>query len=493
MKLFARRAKDAGAPVAASAERRHRVPRVVWGATWVPVEPTVSSPLLKVARAEARKRGASVIAVASNGQDAAVGMPAKGKGSRTTGPSGKGNGFLAAQLLSTVRLAKEVSLLGEDSGPQNNPWHGTEHVAYLGALDDATYVFVATVHGVPLLDICGDVETISKGIQEFREHLVSGAALLIQDSRPVAKAFSALPSEFPAIATPVHGLPFAAGALDAAGGLQPLGMHPVVKGAIATAAVAGVGVGLMWAYDAYVGHALSVEQLTRKEQQAKVLRQKYLAAQQDVLAKESSVVASAAAEPVWAFIAKTRLSRAGFNLTKVVCTGNTCDLQYRRDTKVPTFTDFVRTHGQGELPRFDIAQLDDAVTGLEVPEYDKMPKVDLANIKFDPELLLKLGTTAQKVLLAGVKLGFTTPADMVAMTDEFKTMRPVELAASRRLYGTWTLEGPTDTFTAALKRLPPTATLSMVEVRLSRSEKDGPDLVVAKGRYFLTPVERVLQ
>lgn len=491
MSLFTRKTKAGGLaqPIGGCSQSF----RVLWGGDWHSVEPTASTPLPKAAKAEARKRGASLFVVSSNGQDAFVGLPAKGRHARRSGGTGKGTGFLSAQLLASVSQAKEVLFVGEESQPQSNQWQRTERLAYLGCLDESTFVFVATLDGVPFLDICGDATAVGKGIDDFREHLVRGAALLIHDARPIAEQFSSVPVEFPAIARPVPGLPYDARAVDSLQALQPLGVHPAVRGMVAATSVAGACAAGLWAYDTYMGHALSVEQLSRKEQQSRAIQQKYIAAQQEVLAKESSVLANAAAEPVWAFIAKVTTSRAGFNLTKLTCTGGTCDVQYRRESKIPTFTDFVKTHGQGELPRFDIAQLDDAVTGIEIPGYDKLPLLELVSVKHDPELLLKLGTTSQQVLLAGVKLAFTTPVDMVPDNEEFKTMRPGDRSASRRLYGTWTLEAPTDTFTAALRRLPPSATLTAVEIRLSRSEKDGPDLVIARGRFFLSPAERISQ
>lgn len=492
MKLFTREPKTSN--VFPSAGAHTRAPRVLWGGGWYSVEPTASTPLQKAAKTEARKRGATKYVISSNGQDAFVGVPAKGKSARTSGASGTGHAaYLSAQLLATVRQAKEVLYVGEDAPSQNNPWNRIEQIAYLGALDEATFVFVATIDGVPFMDICGNADTVGKAVEDFKEHLVRGAALLIQDARPVAVTFSSLPNEFPGAARAVPGLPYDAKVNEVLAPLQSLGIHPAVKGLVGTAGILGACAAALWAYDAYVGHTLSVEQLTRKEQIARTIRQKYLTAQQESLTKESAVVANSAAEPLWAFIAKTTTSRAGFYLNKVVCTGGTCDVLYRRDSKQPTFTDFVRTHAQGELPRFDIAQLDDATTGIEIPGYDKLPVLDLAEVKHDPELLLKLGTTAQKVLLGGVKLSFTTPADMVPTAEEYKTMRPGDLAVARRLYGSWTLEGPTDTFTAALGRLPPSATLSVFEIRLAKSEKDGPDIVVARGRYFLTPAERMAQ
>jgi len=487
MKLFSRKSKASSATAPPGPAIR-----VVWGASWHSVESSASMPLDKAAQSEARRRGATHYALASNGKDAVVGLPPRRGAGRGLGGNLQGC-FLAAQMLASVSQASQVRCLGQEPSLEGNPWQRTGSLAYLGAIADATFVFAATIDGVPFLDLVGSADEIRRGIDGFRERLRRGVTLLVQDRRPVAEEFGSVRSEFGALAQAVAGLPYDANLARIGSGLQPLPVHPAIRGLVGTAAVMGLCALGWWAYTGYVGHALSVEQLSRREQQAQAIRQKYIVLQQEVLGKESAVIASGAAEAVWAFVAKIKTARAGFDLEKVVCRGGACDAQYRRVSKQPTFADFVKTHVGGELPRFDLAHLDEATTALEIPDYDTLPALDLRALRHDSELVLNLGTTAQQVLRGGVKLTFSSPADMVPGSEEFKLMRPTDLASQRRLYGTWSLEGPTDTFTAALKRLPAVATLSEFEVRLAKGDADGTDTVVARGRYFLTPTTGALR
>lgn len=473
MKLFKKRRQPLAPAVH---EEAH--PEVVWGGNWHAIEPTASSPLRNTAEREARKRGATKFVIVANDHDQFVGLPPKGKGNAR-----RGHAFLSGQLLASVHGAADIRFLGEP-GAQINQWSKTERVAYLGALDDRTFVFVATIAGIPYMDLVGDAATVRKGVDDFKEHLFRSGLLLIQDEAAVAREFGELPREF-TMAEAVPGLPYNARTKEALRPLEAVSAAPVFRLVVGAGAVFGVLFLGVWGYDAYIKKSLSVEQISRKEQEARALRQKYAAAQLEAVNKEGTVVATEAAQPVWSFIAKANTDRVGFTLVRVHCAAAACEYFYRRNSNLPTFTDFVKAHGEREHPKFDIAMLDDATTTTQIPDFDKLPTLDVSTVKHDPELLLKLGTTAQKLLLAGVKLTFTAPADLVPQGDEYRLMRRTDIEMMRRLSGSWTLEGPTDTLVPALRRLPPSAVLSSVEVKVGKT--DGEDVVIAKGRYFLAP------
>lgn len=439
--------------------------------------------MAKAAQAEARRHAAGHYAVAHNDKDTSVGVPAKSR----FGRGALAGSYLAGQLLASLRGASECRHLGEEHEALSNPYERTACLAYLGAVEGGSFVFVMSIDGIPLLEECGSAANVRKAIEVAREQLSRDAVFLVQAAEPVANEFRDLLTEFRGIATPVAGLPYGVQLQRDHVGLKAVGLHPLVRGGVIAAGVVSVCSLSYWGLTTYQGYSLSAEQLTRKQQMARSGRQQYLSAQQEVLAKEGVVVAAAAAEPIWHFVSRIATDRAGFTLAKVSCKGGTCSLAYRREARQRTFTDFVNAHTKNEAPRFDISQLDDATTGVQIPGYEKVPVVDLSTVKYDPSLLLRLGTTAQQVLLGGVKLTFTAPGDMVTNANQIPGLRSADLQALRRIEGKWTLEGPTDTFTAALKRLPPIATLSEVEFRLAADPSKGPDTVVARGRYFVVP------
>lgn len=451
-----------------------RDPVVVWGNQWHQIEPTASRAIVVTAQAEARRRGASAYVVATNKRDTFVGLPRKGRV--------KSGAFLAGQLLSTLGTAKEIRTLEQSAPIKGNPYTA-EKIAYLGVVGDK-FAFVATIGGLPFADILGDELAIQKAVADFREHLVSGGIFLIQDHAAILASFGQYPQEYDSQARRVDGLPYDSTYAQSLTGLRALGLAPQLKIAGGAVLALGVMVGAYVGYETYLSQSVSEATLARKEAAANRARAEYLKTQQDAVAADGATIARDAAVPVWSFLAKARLDRAGFALTKVDCVNGICNFRYSRDNKVKTFTDYVQTHVKGESPGFDVSKLEEAVTGVPIPKYDEVPKLDLGKVVTDPDLLLRLGTTSQKVALAKVKLLFTPPSPISDPKTESQ-MRTAEVEALRRLKGSWSYEGPSDTFVAAMQRLPAVATVRSIELIVSPTPAKTTDVVKATGAYYM--------
>jgi hypothetical protein len=455
---------------------------LLWGADWRPIH-DVLSPEDGVSMGDriARTNKAKSCALLTNQRDAVVGLwhlPA---------PRAPKKAFFAAQILGNLYSSVTVQYSGYAPSEQRleNPYRQKERLIYVGRAGDRDDLFclIAVVGGLPDVDFVGTPEEVEQCLYRNTDHLAEGAVLLVEDHPVVGRAYAHLTAALMRSAEPVFGFPFNPEFADV---VEPVHSVPLDKRVLTLAIAAGiavVGSGGWFYWGQQAEEALANERRVALKAKADAARTAYLTARGTVLASVPDFRAAETSKKVWDYLASVPLKRGGFALNVLVCSGADCEFTYRRERKSATFVDFVQSHRTGERPEFDISKLDVGVTRVTLTDAVNWPRIDLADLRAQSDLLLRLGTVAQLVDMAGVRLSYTAPTPMVADALE-RGLPPGEAAVLRRWMGTWSLEGPSDTVVPALARMPADITLSRIELRLSADHPKAPDIVIANGRYF---------
>lgn len=456
---------------------------LIWGAEWRPIPDALEARSAEeFGHRAARKHKAKSCAVVSNQRDAVVGLW------RSESPKPPRTAFFAAQILGNLYSSNNIEYFGvRAEKPISNPYRQKERLIYVGRAGDRDDLFclIAVVGGLPDVDFIGTPLEVEQCLYQQNDHLAEGAVLLLEDHPAVSEAYNHLVGAFLRTAEPVFGFPYGPDFRATVGAVHnvPLDKRKLALVLGSMGALALAGVWHLWGQQAEA--ALIQERRVAIKAKGEAARKSYLDARSIALASGPEFHAANASRKIWEYLSTVPMRRGGFALTSVACVGGECEFLYRREQKASTFADFVQTHRSGEHPEFDISKLDQGITRVTLSESSSWARINLSELQVQPDLLLRLGTVAQLLDVAGVKLLFTAPSPMVIEALE-KGLPSVEAASLRRWQGTWSFEGPSDTVVPALSRLPMDMTLSRFELRVSKDHPKTPDMVVASGRYFAT-------
>jgi len=431
--------------------------RIAYGAEWVAIK-TIGDTKPE-ARRIARAHRATVCTVIeprmSGGQPVAGVGKAKLKAKQPT--------YTAAEVLAA----------GMDSGEKEG--------AYLALVGDGQYAFVGILEGGPSpgFDVVGSAEEVLAAASEFAKSFVSGAPLFVHVSvtENTPSDIKQFLRDHQSVVSVVDALPGLERDLEQLSPLAPLGSDRALLlagvGTMGLLALGGAWYGWSW----YHEQTNLAERRARESQAALNLYKASVDAGFNSLAVDQSATAG---EAVWRFVENLKIQRAGWTVEQITCSGGTCTLNYQQAPRQGTFTTLSKTVQQPESPEMKVSALNVAAIKIPLPDWDKVPKLQLPMLTdIQPQLAVEFGTQGQVMEFAGLSVTF---GNLTPLGDD-APLRQAGVSAGavpRYSYGTWQIAGPADTFVAAMRRLPAQSTLSQVVYSVTR---DGVKFD-ANGRYF---------
>jgi len=445
----------------------------VFGASWIPRPGAEPGREDQAAGEAARDNGGSWYVVVEADGEAMVGFV-----SSRLGPGMR----LAGQLLASAVTAKEVCTLAALDQPVPNPFRA-KTLLFLGRYDKGNHAAVAVLNGAPAFELVAPLTDVIAKAQDFAGRLHGGGLLLIEEE--AVEDFAEIRQAAPAAFRSVAGLPFDAQWESKTVAPRAVGFSRMrATIAVALISVVALPVG-RWGYNKYA--AVRMQRVAQEQAAAARVTavREFERLQLEAMTHAGLAQAAPAAHMAFDFVRKLLDERAGFNVEKLVVSPKETSVTYTRQKKTSTFEDFVSASDEC-VPSFDVKKLDAASAACPVLPWEKAEKVNSSAAIDSANVLLELGSLAQRSALIGVQVALTPPSPVLTQEQQDRIEATTVAKIGRRM-GSWSATGPMDLFVPLCEALPAqSCTLSDVEFKLSRGTNGVPaDTFTASGKFVV--------